>query len=232
MNVELWTALVLGLAGSLHCAGMCGPLALALPASGNRGTFITGRMLYNGGRVLTYALLGALFGAVGGALHLAGLQQALALGVVGLMVVMAVLVWAGQRSVATPAFWLRWVAMLRGQLGAQLKSRGLSALFVTGLLNGLLPCGFVYVGLAGAMAADGPVQGMLYMACFGLGTWPMMLGISLAGPWLVGRLRGRGRWVLPVGMAALGVLLLWRGVQADVAHAGGHGQAAVEMQCH
>lgn len=104
MNVELWTALVLGLAGSLHCAGMCGPLALALPASGNRGTFITGRLLYNGGRVLTYALLGALFGAVGGALHLAGLQQALALGVGGLMVVMAVLVWAGQRSVATPAF--------------------------------------------------------------------------------------------------------------------------------
>ncbi len=227
--MELWTAWVLGLAGSLHCAGMCGPLVLALPASGKRGVFVVGRLLYNGGRVLTYALMGGLLGLVGGALYLAGLQQVLALGLGGLMLVMAVLVWAGQRGVAPPVFWLRWVGVLRGQLGAQLKSRGLLALFVAGLLNGLLPCGFVYVGLAGAMAAGGPLQGLFYMVCFGLGTWPMMLGISLAGPWLAARLRGRGRWVLPVGMAALGVLLLWRGVKTDMAHADGHGHAAMEM---
>jgi len=232
VSVELWTALALGLAGSLHCAGMCGPLALALPASGNRRAFVAGRLLYNSGRVLTYALLGTLLGLVGGALHLAGLQQVLALGLGALMVVMAVLVWAGQRGVAPPIFWVRWVGLLRAQLGAQLKRRGALALFVAGLLNGLLPCGFVYVGLAGAMAAGGPLQGMAYMACFGLGTWPMMLGISLAGPWLASRLRGRGRWALPVGMALLGVLLIWRGVKADMVHAGGNGNAAMEMDCH
>jgi sulfite exporter TauE/SafE len=234
VSVELWTALVLGLAGSLHCAGMCGPLALALPTSGTRGVFVAGRLLYNSGRVLTYALMGALLGLLGGALHLAGLQQVLALGLGAIMVVMAVLIWAGQRGVAPPTFWIRWVGRLRTQLGAQLKSRGMLALFVAGLLNGLLPCGFVYVGLAGAMAAGGPLQGMAYMACFGLGTWPMMLGISLAGPWLATRLRGRGRWVLPVGMAVVGMLLIWRGVKADMAHASGYGDTAMEMEmeCH
>jgi uncharacterized protein len=91
---------------------------------------------------------------------LAGLQQVLALGLGAIVVVMAVLIWAGQRGVAPPTFWIRWVGRLRTQLGTQLKSRGMLALFVAGLLNGLLPCGFVYVGLAGAMAAGGPLQGM------------------------------------------------------------------------
>jgi sulfite exporter TauE/SafE len=72
--MELLTAALVGLGGSLHCVGMCGPLALALYGGGNRVTsgvtlsapFIWGRLLYNGGRLITYALLGGLFGLLGG----------------------------------------------------------------------------------------------------------------------------------------------------------------------
>lgn len=74
--MELWTAFLLGLVGSAHCAGMCGPLALALPATGNtRGTFLAGRLLYNAGRLVTYAALGAAFGLLGQTFALAGFQR-------------------------------------------------------------------------------------------------------------------------------------------------------------
>src|ERR1041385_2077549 len=73
---DYWTALVLGLVGSLHCAGMCGPLALALPqAGGNALAFGFGRVTYNLGRVSAYCILGLLFGLVGRSLFLAGVQR-------------------------------------------------------------------------------------------------------------------------------------------------------------
>ena len=70
----VWTALVLGLVGSLHCAGMCGPLALALPVVGaSRVSFTAGRLLYNAGRISTYAGFGVVFGLLGRSLALAAL---------------------------------------------------------------------------------------------------------------------------------------------------------------
>ena len=90
--MELWTAVVVGLGGSLHCVGMCGPLALAL-AGGDRGglRFIGGRLLYNSGRMVTYVLLGGLFGLLGGVLQLAGWQQGLSIAVGGIIMLGAVL---------------------------------------------------------------------------------------------------------------------------------------------
>src|ERR1700752_4598394 len=78
LNMALWTAFLLGLFGSLHCAGMCGPLALALPGYPNTGLrFLLNRLAYNLGRISTYALLGGLFGLAGRGLALAGLQRSL-----------------------------------------------------------------------------------------------------------------------------------------------------------
>src|SRR5215471_896062 len=79
------TAFILGLIGSLHCAGMCGPLALALPGSTCRTSrFLVGRLAYNLGRILTYCMLGVVFGLVGKTLLLAGLQRwlSISLGIV------------------------------------------------------------------------------------------------------------------------------------------------------
>ncbi|MCD6049706.1 MAG: hypothetical protein K0Q55_1109, partial [Verrucomicrobia bacterium] len=79
--MELWTAFILGLVGSLHCAGMCGPLALALPVAGKtRRAFVLGRVLYNLGRILTYCVIGAIFGLAGQSLALAGFQKWVSLG--------------------------------------------------------------------------------------------------------------------------------------------------------
>src|SRR3954466_9482086 len=78
--MTLWTAFLLGLAGSLHCAGMCGPLLCALPVVGQgRASFYAGRFLYNLGRIGMYGLLGLVFGALGKTLSIAGLQRWLSL---------------------------------------------------------------------------------------------------------------------------------------------------------
>src|SRR3974390_1678418 len=74
--MDSWAAFVLGLVGSLHCAGMCGPLALALPAVGKTTPgYLSGRLAYNLGRIITYCALGLVFGLVGKTLLLAGIQR-------------------------------------------------------------------------------------------------------------------------------------------------------------
>ena len=82
--MEVWTGFILGFFGSLHCIGMCGPIVLALPSSGKGFSFVYGRVLYNLGRVVTYALLGLVFGLLGSKIYMFGLQQvaSIALGAV------------------------------------------------------------------------------------------------------------------------------------------------------
>ena len=211
--MEIWTAFILGLVGSLHCAGMCGPLALALPTSGHGvSSFLLGRTAYNVGRVTTYGVLGALFGLLGMTFALAGLQRwtSLAAGTAILLGLAASSRFALQTPVVTVVAWLkRGFAKLLGQ-------RTLLSLFFLGLLNGLLPCGLVYVACAGAVAAGGFIHGVEYMVTFGLGTIPMMLGIALAGKKLQFTLRFRAQRVIPLCLVALAALLILRGLSLGI----------------
>ena len=148
--IDYWTAFILGLVGSLHCAGMCGPLALALPAAGRSpAKYLAGRMAYNLGRLITYCLLGVVFGLVGRSLVLAGIQRwvSIALGVA----LLAGLFATGRLALWQPVKLL--VNQLKLTMSAMLRRRSLTALGVLGLLNGLLPCGLVYVACAGATEA-------------------------------------------------------------------------------
>jgi sulfite exporter TauE/SafE len=152
--MELWTAFLLGLVGSLHCAGMCGPLALALPATGGtRVSFILGRAAYNFGRIATYCALGALFGLAGRTLALAGLQRWLSLGA-GVAILVGLTVTS--RYALNPPL-AHAVAWLKSGLATMLRRRSLGSLWLLGALNGLLPCGLVYVaGAAGG--GDGRLE--------------------------------------------------------------------------
>lgn len=215
--MELWTAFLLGLGGSLHCVGMCGPLALALPG-GRAGVlqFALGRLLYNGGRIVTYALLGGFFGLAGGVLGLAGLQQALSV-VLGIGLLVSAGLWfARRRLVVVQLPFNSLVAVLKGKLGGLLRRERRGGLVLIGLLNGLLPCGLVYMGLMGSLATAGAWRGMVYMAVFGAGTLPLMLATVA-----IGRIVQPQRWLalrqlVPVGLALLGVLLVLRGLALDI----------------
>lgn len=210
--MQLWTAFLLGFVGSAHCAGMCGPLALALPGGGASSNFFAGRMLYNLGRIATYALMGAVFGMLGQGAVLAGLQRwvSLALGVVIL-----VGLFISPRFANTVPM-TRAVSWLKAALGNLLQRRALPAMFGMGLLNGLLPCGLVYVACAGATATGHVLSGVQYMAAFGLGTVPMMLTLSLVGTKLHFVLRFKVQRLIPVSLAIVGLLLLLRGMALGI----------------
>lgn len=203
------TALLLGLVGSLHCAGMCGPLALALPNAGRTPlAFYLGRVGYNVGRVTAYGLLGLVFGLIGQTAALAGFQR-WACFISGAVLLLAVL--PGTRAS------LGWsaakaMAFVKSGFGAVLQRRTVGSLYVLGVLNGFLPCGLVYAACAGAVTVGSVAGGVGYMVLFGAGTVPMMFGISLVRrTFPIGARLGWGRFV-PVCIGLMGVLLIVRGL--------------------
>ncbi len=226
--MDLWTAFLLGFVGSAHCAGMCGPLALALPGAGGvRTKFIAGRLLYNLGRIITYALMGAFFGLLGHGFALAGLQRWVSL-VLGAAILIGLLM--SPRFVhAVPVS--NAVGWLKSALGKLFQRRALSAQFGIGLLNGLLPCGLVYVACAGATASGNVLRGVEYMAAFGLGTLPMMLAISLLGQKLQFALRFKLQRLIPVSLAMVGLLLLLRGMALGIPYLSPQLSAQPSSQC-
>lgn len=213
----LLNALILGLASSLHCAGMCGAIALALPgASRPAAAFVWGRTQYNLGRILTYTLLGVLAGTVGYTTRLAGGQQILSV----ILGVAMLLMWGVSALGWLPAdqFGSAWISRL---LGKALTAWRNSPLILIGLLNGLLPCGMVYTALMGAAVSDSPADGALFMAVFGLGTLPLMLAISLSSRWMqgVGKANWLRRYALPVSRALMlvfALLLILRGLNLGI----------------
>ena len=207
----LIAAFSLGILGSFHCVGMCGPIALALPVHqlSPQGR-IAGIILYNIGRAFTYAVLGAIFGALGMGVILAGYQQTLsiALGVLLLLtVVLPSVKKDGFFSVVFPqlAFWLK------AHFSYLFSKRSYTALFLTGVFNGLLPCGLVYMALAGATASGDIFLGALFMAVFGLGTLPAMFSVTLFSS-LSASFRSSMRKLAPIVAGVMACLLILRGL--------------------
>jgi len=211
--MDYWTAFVLGLVGSLHCAGMCGPLALALPAAATGSArFMLGRVAYNLGRITTYCALGIIFGFFGKTLLLAGVQRwvSISLGIVliiGLFTSRKLALWK-------PVTLL--VNQLKSRMSGLLRQRSLVSVGALGLLNGLLPCGLVYVAAAGATATGHVLNGAIYMAAFGAGTLPMMLAIGVGGKLVPLSFRLRMRTAIPVSVFLLGTLLILRGMSLGI----------------
>jgi len=209
-----YLAFSLGLMSSLHCVGMCGPIALALPVH-QRSKFgkLAGILLYNTGRAFTYALLGFLLGFVGNALNLAGLQRSLSIGT-GVIMLGAVAYssqWLDQ--LAPPSFLQKGVQTVKKKLGRLLHNRSFSALFLLGMLNGLLPCGLVYMALISSVATGSPVEGAVFMALFGMGTLPAMSAVAFVKNLFSASLRNRARRLMPAFVAAVAVLLILRGLE-------------------
>ena len=211
--MDLGIAFALGLLGSLHCVAMCGPLLLALPSpAGGPGRFVAGRIIYQLGRIGTYCLLGVVAGIVGRSVFLIGMQRWISI-VLGVAILLGFL-FSRRVSVAAPV--VRLVGRLKSAMSAQLRERSMRSLVLLGMLNGLLPCGLVYVALAGAISRGAFLNGILYMACFGLGTLPAMLGISLSGRAFPISFRVRLRSVIPIGVCLVAGLLILRGMARGI----------------
>jgi hypothetical protein len=226
--MDFGIAFALGLVGSLHCAAMCGPLLLALPVPpGGAGRFIAGRLVYQLGRLATYCLLGVVAGLVGRTILLAGLQRWLSIAL-GAAILLGFLI---SKKAALSAPVVRVVARLKGAMSAQLRQRSFRSLALLGMLNGLLPCGLVYVALAGAVARGALLEGMAYMALFGLGTVPTMLGIGLSGKMFPPAFRFKLRAAIPAGVYLLAGLLILRGLALGIPYVSPALVAGVPASC-
>jgi sulfite exporter TauE/SafE len=213
----LISAFVLGIMGSFHCAGMCGPIAIALPLHGNSmGGKIFGGSLYNLGRTITYGIMGALFGMLGQGLALMGFQQKVSVIMGSLMIISVLFPALFRNQYSMEKSWISLVGKLKKTIGRMFSIRSYQSLFFIGMLNGLLPCGLVYMALAGAIGTGSAVLGTLYMLLFGLGTIPMLLGISLAGNLLSLTIRKRINKLIPILVVVVGIFFILRGLSLGI----------------
>jgi sulfite exporter TauE/SafE len=207
-----FSALAIGFLGSFHCVAMCGPIALSL-SGGNESTFkyLAGRSIYNSGRIITYSILGFLAGLAGHTLMMAGFQKSVSV-VIGIFMILSVVLLyylPGKRG--TNSFALKINSLIKKIFSTVIRKRNKFSLFIAGLANWILPCGFVYLAMAGAAATQTPMNGALYMILFGLGTFPAMMAVAAFGK--IAGLKARGFLVraAPIMMIMLGIYFIYRG---------------------
>jgi hypothetical protein len=215
--LEVWAAFSIGLLGSIHCVGMCGPLALAVPYQGEgRFAAAKGVLAYTLGRLATYAIIGSMIGIAGKGFLVAGIQKYLTLAI-GISIAFIAIF-----SIAVESYFARIPPVRRfnlwtnRQLGGWIGRKGTVAALMIGVFNGLIPCGLVYMAIAGAVTVGNILSGATFMVLFGLGTVPLMAFTGLAGQSLNPALRGRLRRFAPALMLLVAALFLLRGLQFEV----------------
>jgi len=205
------SAFILGILGSLHCVGMCGPIALTISG---KNQYLMHKLLYNLGRTTTYMALGFVFGFIGLGLSLAGSQKILSVSMGTLLIITAVLslpYW----KVKIP--YLTWmVVRVKNGIGTYLKSGSFYAPYMIGAVNGFLPCGLVYIAIAGAIATGGALEGAAFMGLFGLGTIPALFALSLSWSFLKKSQQLNLRKLVPVFVTLLGILFVLRGLELGI----------------
>lgn len=214
--MDFWQPLVIGLLGSFHCMGMCGPIAISLPLKENSWhTRIISGILYNLGRVTTYIFLGLIFGLMGLGIHIWGVQQWVSIGVGAIMILSVAFPILFHGSKLTGGLDTLFSGFKR-YFGRFFGFRTYVSTWVIGLMNGLLPCGLVYIALAGALVSTTPLNGAMYMMIFGLGTVPALLALSLLGNVISMTFRRGMQKLLPFMIILIGVLFVLRGMNLGI----------------
>ncbi|WP_438961343.1 sulfite exporter TauE/SafE family protein [Nonlabens sp.] len=209
----LWSGFILGLLGSFHCMGMCGPIAFLLPVEHKKPAKKALQVsVYHSGRLFAYGLIGLLLGLVGKSFDLFGLQQQLSIIVGAAMIIMVVITYyIGMNFTVTQPLY-RLVGKLKSAMGKELKKKTFDAFFTMGFLNGLLPCGLVYMAVIGAIGAGNAAEGAVYMMFFGLGTVPLMTAAVYLGNVISLKVKAAMKKAVPVFVIAIGVLFIVRGL--------------------
>jgi uncharacterized protein len=234
MFTALTAGILLGLAGSLHCVGMCGPLALGLPVQQRSPAQKAAALgLYHAGRILTYSLLGLLFGLAGRRFYLAGMQQTMSI-VLGGVMVFFTLQYLVFKHAYQPALVKKFHLRVQAAMIKLLNKQSWGNFFLFGSLNGLLPCGMVYVAIAGAMSTNDVASGVLFMSGFGFATLPAMFALGFFGYLVNLKLRNELKRLSPYIVCFIGLLLILRGLNLGIPFISPVLEAAPApaVQCH
>lgn len=213
--MSLNLAFLLGFFGSLHCAVMCGPLMLGFPVKENRyAAHALQLLLYQLGRILTYAALGFITGLLGSSMKLFMSQEVVSF-MTGLLLIVFTLIHLTGKYTGALGKLQTWITAPIGRLMGKFYGKRLWG-FYAGLLNGLIPCGMVYLALASSLNSAALPDAVGFMLVFGIGTIPLMLGISLGGIYLKRYIRFNPQRFVPWFILLLGALLMLRSTDLGI----------------
>ena len=215
--MEIISGFIMGILGSFHCLGMCGPLVMAVPPRNSNGiSVIFDSLTYNIGRILTYVVLGSLVGLIGSSISLAGYQRGISItaGVLLLIIVLIPKKW--ESSVSNIPLFNIVSLVFKKLFGKVIGKKTISSIFLMGLLNGLLPCGLVYIALTASIASGTVAGSAMFMMFFGLGTLPMMASVFVMKSFISLDVRRRIRRLIPVGVSIVAVILILRGMSLGI----------------
>lgn len=229
-------AFVMGAVGSLHCIGMCGPIALALPmGAGSADNRLRAGLLYNLGRITTYSWLGLMLGLAGDFLMTPKVQSTISAlfgsGILLYLLLPSRLKKGLSKTSPTQSFFLA----LRRHLGRLLSTPTNQSLYGIGLLNGLLPCGMIYLALTSSFLTGSAIKGSLFMAAFGAGTFPAMFALVFFGGYMSQKLRLHFRKAVPFFLAGMAALLVLRGLNLGIPYVSPSlptGEHSAAVLCH
>ncbi|MEN3322742.1 sulfite exporter TauE/SafE family protein [Mariniflexile soesokkakense] len=232
----LISAFVLGLLGSFHCIGMCGPIAFMLPVD-RTNTFkkISEIAIYHLGRLLAYSSIGLIFGLIGKSFYLFGFQQQLSI-ITGVFMIVFIIIpqyTLNKYNLSKPIYKL--IGKVKSALGVALKKKTSDTFLTIGFLNGLLPCGLVYVAVFAAIASGNALNGSIYMATFGLGTIPLMTTAIYFSQFLKGNIRQNIQKAIPIFIIVIGILFILRGLGLGIPFISPspiHDTISSQINCH
>jgi hypothetical protein len=219
-------AFILGVISNLHCLGMCGPIALAIPLNrSSKSAMLFGILQYHLGRVLVYAILGYIVGYIGMGIKLFGVLQAISI-IAGI----GIIIYAWRKKInftkiKLPSFLCTLslskghfvtMSLLSQSMGKIMHSESPLKLFLLGALNGLLPCGMVYTALITAVVLGTPLLSATSMLAFGLGTLPGLVAFSLFAQQLGNPMRSKINRYLPYLITVVGLLIILRGMNLNI----------------
>jgi len=213
----LATAIGFGFLGSLHCLGMCAPLLWVIPENPEkRSQWWLNKLIYNAGRISTYALLGLVIGLIGEGVSLVGWQQHISW-ITGVLLILGLTlsIW-GKRIKAFNSFSNQFNQRVKKGLSKTMARKGLVAQLMFGAFNGLLPCGLVYMALIASLSMTSVPGSMAYMVLFGLGTVPMMLGAAIFKKSIQALRNVRFNKLYPKIVLTIAILLIVRGMNLGI----------------
>lgn len=208
-----YVGFILGITGSLHCIGMCGPIALSIPIQ-HESKYLKfwKAFLYNSGRIITYSFFGLLFGLVGKSFALFGLQQFLSI-TIGVIILIWLFQFKKINSLLSKINFINNLLFyLRKNISLLFANSSNTSLLTIGILNGFLPCGLVYLAIVGATSFSSLNNSILFMFAFGIGTLPIMFLITILGVQIKLSFKQHLRKVYPLIMGIIACVLILRGM--------------------
>ena len=205
--INLYLIFLLGLLGSLHCISMCGPLVFLMGFKGKSGNALKNALIYHGARILVYSLMGAIVGGLMYGLNWYGFTQIASwiMGSIFLLVGLAFVLKINFLLQPVIQFSSKWTSLFN-------QKSTWKKYLIAGTLNGLLPCGLVYVALSSSTLTNNYTEGALTMLVFGLGTLPSLLFGSVFSNWIKNKISFiKNTWLISLSYVLIGLLLILRG---------------------